>query len=223
MSTEDFQERLRRISTGAPQYQAVAEGPGRAGAPQQARPGFVGAGIGGAMMALGLKLIRDTNQNYEAIRDGSGLGTAAGLGVLGMALALIGIVVILRSAYRLVNPPAAPVEVAPRRTPSTGARVFFSLLGAVMGAVAGFYLFLAGAGHLVGTETGERVATGSVGLAMMLAAVALLVGFLGLFLRGRGLGRVLAYFFIGGAVVWTVFRLFRINLLEWQTIASALQ
>ena len=220
MANQDFQDRLSRIGSRPAQnsYYATAQ---RQPAPK--RPGIASAALAGAIFALGVKLVRDTNQNYENVRDSAGAESAALLGLLALVLMLVGAILMLRFLWRTIRPaPAAPRE---RHEASGFARFFYSTLGLGLGASASAIMFTAVvAKHTESrNETADMLAANGLSVGILLLLLALLLGFLGLFFRGRGLGRVPVYFFVGSVIVWAGVRLSRVNLLEWEPLIAALQ
>ncbi len=222
MSNNDFQARLQRIG-GNPHNSPVTQGTDHTKALRTHKPSYGRVGLGGAIMMLGVQVVKYANQNYEEIRDGSGIAMAAAIGIAGFAVTLIGIIWIFSAvSQRMVADRGAVAKTATRR-PSTTARVLFSLLGFTFGGIASFYMFLAAAARFVETETAQRFSNGGLIIAMSLALLSLLFGFVGLFLRGRALGRVPIYFFLGGAITYAAFRILRINVLEWPEFVAVLQ
>lgn len=230
MSNTDFQDCLRRISGNSPQQQQVARGAEHVGRSGPQKPNYVHAGVGGAIMALGIQAVKYTNENYEAIRESGAIGTLVGFGLGGMAAVLIGVFVIMRAVFKWRAAPATAAasqysaNVAPPvRKASTGARVFFSLLGFAFGTIACLYMFMAAAARFVETELAQDFSNGSALIALLLALVSLLFGLVGLFLRGYALWRVPIYFVFGGVLAFAAVRVAGINMLEWQQFIAKLQ
>ena len=230
MSNADFQERLRRVGANSPQQQPIARSASRSGRPGLRKPNYGLVGAGGAVMMLGLQVVKYANANYEAIRDSSGVGTAAGLGLAGIAALLIGVFVMMRAAFKRAS---ASVETTasrhsanaakPVQRVSTGARVFFSLLGFALGMIACLYMFMASAARFVDTDTAQLFSNGGALIAIFLALLSLLFGLVGLFLRGYALWRVPVYFLVGGVLTFATVRVSGINMLEWQQFTASLQ
>lgn len=221
MSNQDFQDRLQRINAGKDPMDTRA--PGASGHRRGQKPDYRLIGAGGALMGLGLHGLRLVNQHYEAIRDGKGIAAAAGAGLGSTAILLVGIYLILRGAYKGIAAAGADTSTGRIRTPSRATKLFWSLLGFAMGTIANLYMFSAAAARFINTEHARFFSTRAALIAIALALVAVLIGATGLFLRGRGLGRVPVYFLCGGALTYATFRLMEINLLQWPNFVARLQ
>lgn len=221
MANRDFQERLQRIGASSEQtHHNFAEDGPQGEPPRRAGINYRLLFIGAALMALGMQAVRYANENYDAIRDGGGIGMAAGLGLGGFAALLTGIILLFRAIFSRRD--ASGVGQGPRQA-SGGARVFFSLVGFAAGTLASLYMFMAAAARFVGTEKADQFAGGGMFIALALAVVALLFGLLALFLRGYALGRVPLYFVAGAVMTYAFVRLMKINMLEWPQFAAMLQ
>ena len=227
MSNSDFKERLQRIGANPTQQHPMIPNAGR---PRKRKPNLGLVGAGGAIMMIGIQVVKYANKNYEAIRDSSGFGTAAGLGLAGIAVFLLGIFVIIRGASKIhAAPDHADASqystnmAQPGRQPSNWARFFFSLLGFTLGTIACLYMFMAAAARFIETEKAEVFSAGAFLIAVVLAFVSLLFGLAGLFLRGYTLQRVPVYFLFGAVLTYATVRGFRINMLEWQQFMDYLK
>lgn len=225
MSNTDFQDRLNRIAASTQQQAPVRDAPqARRGKMRRLNHGLLFAGA--LIMTIGIHGLTSVNRNYEAVRDTIGIVASAGLGLASFAAVLIGGFVLFRAAYTgqtsaEVAAFAQPARAA--RQPSTGTRVFFSLLGFAFGSIAVFYMFAAAVAHRFDTEAARVFTGGGVLMALFLVVVSLAFGFLGLFLRGYALGRVPVYFFVGGAVSIIAVRVLGINFLDWPEFVARLQ
>ena len=228
MSNAEFQARLQRIGANSGQ-QSMVQGVIEANQPHSRKPHYGLLAAGALLMSLGIQAVKFANRNYEAIRESSGVAAAAGLGLAAIALLLIAGLLMMRAITKRRSASAgadgyayaaSDARTAPQ--PSTGARVFSSLMGFAFGAIASFYMFVAGAARFVDTETAQTVAKGGGAIALLLLAASLLLGLLGLFLRGSALRRVPIYFFCGGALTFAAFRLLRVNLLDWPQFVAQL-
>ena len=185
-------------------------------------------------MSAGGLMIKITNTNYEWVRDQYGIPAAAGLGLGGFALLIFGVVLLISAALPTRSTSPAPSSslsypITAARTPaqiSVGARVIFSLLGLILGAVACFYMYIASASALldiarqIDTETAKKMAIGSALMAFILAFVALLIGFIGLFVRRLPMLRVPVFFLLGAMVLYTSFQTLRIHPVNWPTFMA---
>lgn len=226
MSNTDFQARLQRISDHATQSPDMP-GADHAGKLRPQKPNYGRAGVGGAIMMFGVQVMKYANHHYESVRDTSGIAVTAAIGIAGFAVTLAGLIWIFRAVSQLTaadqNAVPNAVPVATPRRPSTGARVFFSLLGLVLGGLASLYMFLAAAARFVETDAAQRFSDGAAFIAVFLAFLSLIFWFVGLLLPGRALWRVPVYFFCGGALTYAAFRILRINVLEWPQFVAVLQ
>lgn len=227
MSNSDFEDRLSRIKAGAGQSVAPASGGGKKGI----RYGrFFLACLA---FAIGLQLIKVANTNYELIRDQYGVPAAAGLGLGSIAIVILGVVLMIgafrspRSASAYQSTGAYPNSgTGPKVQTSAGARLFFSLFGMALGGLACFFMYVGNAGRQLGvtgrvdTETANAMATGSAVAAFLLVVVALLIGFIGLFVRGLPMRRVPVFFLLGAMVLYTSFQTLRIHPANWPTFMA---
>lgn len=230
MDNADFQDRLRRIGGNSAQQQPMTQDTSQAVQPSTRKLDYGRFGLGAVVMALGGQAVKYVNENYDAIRDSSGIGTVVGVGLAGAAVFLFGISVMARTAYERWTAPAGAAAsshsakvVQPVRQASTTAKVICSLLGFAFGTIACFYILMAGAMRYLGTEKAELFVLGSIVIATLLVFVSLLFGIVGLFLRGYALGRVPVYLLFGVVLTFSAVRIFGINMLEWQPLMAQLQ
>ena len=141
-----------------------------------------------------------------------------------MAAFPVGVILMARAigSRKLPSQNTVPVTKTVRRA-STVARVFFSVLGFVFGAIACLYMFMVSAAGRVETDKAEAFSTGGVVIALFLAVVSLLFGFVGIFLRGYALGRVPAYFLLGGMLTYAAVHLSGTRIIVWQEFLAGLQ
>lgn len=235
MSDEDFQQRLQRIAANTPQPQSAGAQHSGLNAPKLGRarglkPRYSLIGAGGGIMALGIQGVKYTNAHYEALKDSGRIATAMAIGVAGIAIFLLGIFVMSRGVTRRLAESSGsgasqyPSIVArPVRQPSNWARFLFSLLGLILGIIATLYMFASGAALFFDTEKAHLFTVGAVSIAMGLAILALLFGIVGLFLRGRGLGRVPVYFVFGAVLTYSAMWISRVNMADWPLFAAQMQ
>lgn len=230
MSTADFQERLQRINAHAPQQQPMSQDKPGSARTRMKKPNFSQLAVGGAIMLVGNRAVKHVNENYELIRDSSGVGMAVGLAFAAIAVFLVGIFLIIRAFLKGRAEPARSTVlhhsdnvVRPQRESSSRAKSICSLLGFCFGAIATFYMFMSAAARLIETENAELFSNGGLLIAALLVIVSSLIGMVGLFLRGYAMGRVPVYFVIGAGLTFAAVRLFGINMLEWQQFTVQLQ
>jgi hypothetical protein len=189
--------------------------------------------LGGLGCAVGIQMARIAMDDYVVIRDEYGGGAAAGLGLGGIAIVSLGVALFIRAIFPGNTAPAeqgAPVyTVAMTRPPvqtSGGARAIFSLLGLAMGGIACFFLYFGNVvAHLraigeVDARTANAVQMGSAVIAFALVALALLIGFLGIFFRGLPLRRVPVFFLLGSMLLYVSFQTLRIHPLNWPSFMA---
>jgi hypothetical protein len=224
MSTADFQARLQRINANAPQQQPMVHGRLQANRAGAKKTNFGQLAVGAIAMSLGVQILKYPIKNYDAIRDGSGIGTAAGYGLAGTVVLLLSIFLIVRAVpNRSKNSRYAANVELPVRQASNRAKLICSLLGFALGAIAFLYLYMAAASTGIETEKARIFAYGGLLIAAFLSTVAILIGMAGPFLRGYALGRVPVYFVIAAGLSFAAVRLFRVNILEWQQFTVLLQ
>lgn len=176
------------------------------------------------VLGISLQVIKFANRNYEAVKAEHGLPAALGLGIGSFALLILAVILMFR-AVRPVDRAgagayAASAPVPPVQT-SAGARAFFSLLGLSLGALACFFMFVGNAAFQlsvvgqISVETSRAMATGCSVAAGLLLALALLIGFVGLFVRGLPLKRVPLLYPLGAVLLFASFYTFRIHPVEW--------
>jgi hypothetical protein len=189
--------------------------------------------LGGLGCAVGIQMARIAMDDYVVIRDEYGGGAAAGLGLGGIAIVSLGVALFIRAIFPGNTAPAeqgAPVyTVAMTRPPvqtSGGARAIFSLLGLAMGGIACFFLYFGNVvAHLraigeVDARMANAVQMGSAVIAFALVALALLIGFLGIFFRGLPLRRVPVFFLLGSMLLYVSFQTLRIHPLNWPSFMA---
>ncbi len=230
MSKANCQNRLQRISANSPQQQPIARGAPRTVRSGAQKPKYGLLITGAVIIVIGSQAVKLANENYEAIRDSSGAGSAAGLGLAAIAVFLIGIFVTVIEVFKRLAAPDRAAEsqysaavAKPVRSASNRARVISALVGFAFGTTAFFLVYLAAAAQFVETEAAEHFAIVFVPIALLLLLVSLFSGLVGLFVRGYSLGRVPVYFLFGGGLAFAAVRFFRINPLEWPQFLSLLQ
>jgi TRAP-type C4-dicarboxylate transport system permease small subunit len=219
MPDQDFQDRLQRIAANS-QAQS-GSGTAREYGMDRVRKMNLGLFIAACIvMNIGTYTIIHTNKNSEAIRDASGIGTAVAIALAGLAATIVGIIL----AVRALPKKGSVVQPAAVRQPASGfARAVTSLIGLALGIGACLSLFMAGAARIVNPDTGNVFSGLALLTVLVLTFLAMLIGFVGLFLRGRSLLRVPLYYLAGVSLTYATFRLFRINLLDWPGFVALVQ
>ena len=235
MEDEDFQQRLQRIAANAPQAQGAGAQYSGMNVPKPERsgrqkPSFNLLAAGGGVLGFGSWVVRHANSNYQAWKDGGKVATALGMGAAGLTIVMLGVFMISRAVTRRLDTPTAATAShgggtgdPPVRKGSNWARVLFSLLGFVFGVIAFLYMFASAAARSFDTERAHLFTVGAVVMACGFAIVALLFGIVGLFLRGRGLGRVPVYFVFGAVLTYSVMWISHVNMAEWPQFAAQMQ
>lgn len=226
MTHTDFQERLNRIgakSTPQPTAGAVLTQSKRTNAK---RPGMGRLILGASLLAGGMQAVKYANVNYDVIKNSGGVGMAAFFGLGGMLSLLIGGYLLVTGSLgkkASAQQTYAMEDVASGREASTRARVICSLLGFFLGFAAFGYVLLAAAATTIDTEMADNFTNGGLVLAILFAVLSLLIGLIGLFVRGFALGRVPVYFVFGVILTFVSVKLFRVNPLEWAQFVDLLQ
>ncbi len=218
MANANFQDRVQRIQANAA-VQASTRAKSARGANGSNR--LISLTISAVLTVTGGKALQYANENYEQLRDSGEMGVVLGFGVGGLILTLTGISMLFRA---LTGPKARKTRaVQDERKPSEAARLLFALIGFVTGAISCLYVGMASAASDFNTEAAGQFAEDGIRVATILLIVSLIFGLFSLFLRGRGLGRVPVYYFVGVAAVYAAFYFLEINLLEWDAFAAKLQ
>jgi len=218
MSKSDFQDRLQRIGASSHQGSSVAPGPASIAPARAKKPGIGRFVIGGASLALGSYMVRHANVNYEALRDSSGIGVLALLGLGGMALTLLGAIMMWRAIFAR----QVATKKAVRQASKT-ARVTTALLGFALGTAALFTIAMSTTASQMETEAAKSFMIGSSFLVLLVTFVVFLVGIVGLFLRGRSLVRVPVYYVFGVVITFAIVWILRVDMLDWPQLEAALQ
>lgn len=225
MPNSDFQDRLDRIRANSQQRTSsqITGASGHSGARKMNR----GALVAGALVtALGLQSVKFVNESYELIKADKGPGLAMGLGIAAIGAVFIGIIVMFRAVRPKLSASAQLQSAgpsAPVRQPSKLAQVIFSLLGFTLGTVASFYMFVSSAARLAETDRAQIIANGAVLIALVLTVVSLLIGLVGLFVSRYPLRRVPVFFLLGGMLLFSTFRAFRIHPVDWPQFMALMQ
>ena len=181
-------------------------------------------------MMLGVKSVRYANENYEALRDESGIGVVVGFGLGGMLVAFVGIILMMRGIRGNVpetavqTAPQGPADVVPpKRQASRKAQAISSVLGFTLGMAALFTMAMSATASRMETEPAQNFMIGASVLVLLVTLLVLLVGIVGLFLRGYSLGRVPVYYVFGVVLTFAVVRIMRVDMLDWPQLAASLQ
>lgn len=217
MPDNDFQDRLQRI--GARQ----GTGPSALdqGAPTGTRgPNFVLMVVAVLVIFVGAGLVRFANENYETLRADGGVGLAISVGLASIAMVIFGIVLFWRSIRTRREPP--PQMARPYQA-SAASRSRSSLFGFALGILACVAMFMAAAARLVNPDTNNVFSGLALLTALAFTLLIVLIGIVGLFLRGRSLHRVPLYFVAGAILTYGVFWVFYIDLTKWPGFVALVQ
>jgi hypothetical protein len=224
MPNADFQERLQRIAANS-RHQVAGRSTAPAVGLRRLNYRLLLAGV--LLMSIGVQSIKFANKSQESLLQSSVPFGAGGLGLAGIAILLVGLVVLKRAipAPRATSAARAPSSghARPLRQPPQRAILASSLIGGALGSMACFVMFLQDAAHLVDTERAQIVANGGTLIALALAGLSLILGFVGVFRRGSALWRVPLAFLVSGALTYGGFRVNDVNLLEWPGLMAYLQ
>ena len=178
----------------------------------------------GTPEVIGMQAIKYANTNYDAIKADSGAGAAVGLGLGAIAALLIGVVIMLRALRSKSGDTQETPEIAePKRAASGLARAVCSLLGLGLGTTACLFMFMVAAARQIDTEAAQHFSAGGFLIAIILAALALLIGLFGLFVRGYALGRVPIYFISAAVLTYAAVGVLQIDFLELPGFVAGLQ
>jgi FtsH-binding integral membrane protein len=213
---QDYQDRLQRIAANS-QAQS-GSGATRETGLDRVRKMNLGLFIAGCVVTnIGTYTIIQTNKNYETIRDASGIGTAVAIAVAGLAVTIVGITL----AVRALPKKGGAVQLAEVRQPASGfARAVASLMGLALGIIACVSMFMAAAARLLNPDPRNLFSGMALLTALLVTCLALLIGVIALFLRGRALHRVPLYYLAGAILTYAAFRLLYIDLTKWPAFVS---
>jgi hypothetical protein len=229
VSDSDFEERLSRIRANAGQsHSSPASG-------EVKRTGFLkGIILAAVTVTAGSQLIKATNANYDMIRDQYGILAAMGLALASIALVVLGVVLFIRAIWPARETSAYTSsaryqagEARPQVQTSAGARLFFSVFGLGLGALAAFIMFVGNApsapqfADLYDKETANIAFGVSFMIACALMFLATLVSFVGFFVRRLPLLRVLVFFILGAMLLFTGFNALHIHPANWPSFMAA--
>lgn len=214
LPNSDFQDRLTRINANKA---LTAQGnghavPGSSGKEQCTVGTMI---LGCVFISFGTTTIRKTNEHYETIRDSFELGAAVALGIVGVALLLLG----CRSLWhwakgREAARSSVPVASTAVET-SSRAKTTASLFGLALGTAAALVMFLAAAYNFPGPGASPALVKLLALAALSLAVLSVVIGVTGFVARGRALMRVPACFFIGGLLTYAVVMALRVDTRAW--------
>ena len=97
MSNANFHDRIQRINAKPQQTQPTFYGGPETAPAQVKKTNFAVVFVGAFLMSLGLFIIKDLNEEYEVIRDSTGIGFIVASALFGIALFLTGCIVMLRA------------------------------------------------------------------------------------------------------------------------------
>lgn len=227
MPNSDFQDRLDRIRANS-QQRASSQIAGRSGRTGARSINLRSAAAGIFIISVGFQLVKFVNAHYESIKESNGLGLAIGSGVAALGVVVLGLVVMYRSVGPKLSAschdaPSPRSTDAEARRPSKLSRAVFSLFGTALGATASLYMYMGAAAKTVETETASTFANGALVIAVALALLSLLIGVVGLFVTRYPMLRVPVFFLLGGMLVFSGFRAFRIHPVDWPQFMALMQ
>jgi hypothetical protein len=218
MSSQDFHKRLQRLENNTQQHPISTNS-----APQK-KPNMRLVALGGGLIGLGGWTIRRANENYEAIKESSGIGGAAFFGLLGIIFFLIGVFLIYRASFNATKQSTNAHETPQqKRVVSTTSRRVTTILGTALGLIACFYMFLVSASRSIETETAGIFYLGGLVIVFFATFLALICGFLGLFIRGYALWRVPYFFLVSSILLFYTMKFLRVDALKWQAFVDYMQ
>lgn len=179
---------------------------------------------------VGLQVVKFAGRNYETIRDDAGANTAALIGLAGIAMFLLSGISLIRwvlksrTAARDTAPRGYAItdDYSDRDVHKTG-KIFYTLLGVLLGAVSCLLMFMAAATTAFGTEAAERFATSARAIAFLMVITSALFGIVGLFRWREGMWRVPVYFIFSGCLTYAMVWLSGMNFRTWQPFVEMLR
>ena len=169
---------------------------------------------------IGSGVMRFANENYERLRADGGTELTLAFGIAAFATIIYGVVLFWRSFRR------RPAQLSHRSEPlppPAKSRLGPVLFGLALGIAACFSMFMASAARLVNPATDNLVSGLALLAALALTVLALLIGIIGLFLRGSALRRVPLYYLAGAILTYAAFRFFYIDLRNWPWFTALMQ
>jgi hypothetical protein len=224
MSNADFHSRLQRIGADAAIAQPTMQSAPTGSGPAKTKMKVGLFALGSLVGVIGMQAIKYANTNYDAIKAASGAGSAAGLGLGAIATLLVGLFIMLRAVRSKSDDALASPEVSePKRAASGLARFVSALLGLGLGTIACLFMFMVAAARQIDTEAAQHFSAGGFLIAIILAALALLIGIIGIFLRGYALGRVPIYFVSATILTYAAVGALQIDFLGHPSFTAGLQ
>ena len=162
---------------------------------------------GALLFASGAQAIRFANHEYEAIRDGVGIGAAPAIGLAALLAALLGAILLIRAVVPGRVPAPRPAGASPL------APAVATLTGLALGVTACLALTLASAARFV--EGGAALTSTGTATGVFCAVLAAVFGLAAPWVRGLSLGRIPLHFLTGLAVVWLAVRLSGTDVRDW--------
>ncbi|WP_170408967.1 hypothetical protein [Ruegeria arenilitoris] len=226
MSNTSFQDRIQRINANNPQAtsdlsQKVTKAP-------SLRPNHWKVLVGILFLSAGQQAVKQANESYEVIKQSYGIGAAAGLGVAGVFALVAGCILMYRGILAGNKQRNKAISGASetggrrKRITSNRARTICSIVGFSLGAIATFYLITGKIAHSMDTESAREYALGASVIMIGLPMLSLLIGFIGLFVRGFALGRVPVFCVLGAFITICAIILSGANPYEWNWLFSRL-
>ncbi len=211
MSNANFHDRIQRINAKSQQPRATLYG-GSQTAPTQVKkkPNLAVVFAGSLLMCMGLYIIKDLNEEYEVLRDSNGLGFITAFALSGVVFLLAGCFILFRAflskrSSRNGTALQSSENGEPQILRASGkAQTLSSVFGLILG-VGACVCFLSGVmATRVATETGFEVFQSTLVVSISLLVSSILIGLVGVFLRGYALGRVPVYFAIGALATFSI-------------------
>ncbi|MFK7940696.1 MAG: hypothetical protein AB8B82_15045 [Roseovarius sp.] len=218
MSTQNFQDRLSRIQAEAGDVPGGQSQPTKTQHTKRKldRRTLIAASV---LIGCGVTMLRKANEHYDALKAADQAGLLAFLALGGAAALIAAFWLFMRATFKAQSGQETPADTAP---PPGAARIICSLIGLMIGVVACGQMFVASAARHVPTELAQKVAQGGTAMAVILLAIALFLGFIGLFWRRSAMERIPVYFLFGGMLTYAGMRIGGVNLLTSEAFVAAL-
>lgn len=229
MSHTSFQDRLERI--GAPITPpgdtniAGRKKPKRTSGKPRYGLGLLGV----VLMPMSLHPLKRAVPAYNALQDGTGVTPDVTTALFGALMLAASFFLILRAfpskAARKTQKAqkVAQAQQGERVKASPAQRAKTSLIGFCLGALTTAFVWMIPAATEIGTERARSFVVGGGTILLYVGVLVLCYGIIGIFARGKSLGRVALFYIYGAVICGSMLYFFKVDMLEFPALVQLLQ